>query len=169
MTVWKSSEAKESGFKGIKKVEGDVVEVNKVEQFVEGRKRSALEFKLANAKVLQSDTPQQLADDEFSFQVGTSEYADSFWMKYFIPAYEKLGVDLSDGTDDTPPVAFYQRTVFERIEGKSSRIKGGQPSWTASNFIPVEVKGIVEEEPEEPKAAIMSKVVKITNPKLAKK
>ena len=161
MTVWKSSEAKESGFKGIKKVEGDVVEVNEVEQFVEGRKRTALEFKLANAKVLQSDTPQQLADDEFSFQVGTSEYADSFWMKYFLPAYEKLGVELPDGV--------YQRTVFERVEGKSSRIKGGQPSWTASNFVPVEVKGIVEEEPEEPKVDILKGVAKITNPKLTKK
>ena len=161
MTVWKSSEAKESGFKGLKKIEGDVVEVNEVEQFVEGRKRTALEFKLANAKVLVSDTPQQLADDEFTFQVGTSEYADSFWMKYFVPAYEKLGIELPDGV--------YQRTVFERVEGKSSKTKGGQPSWTASNFVPVEIKGVVEEELEEPKAAIMSKVAKITNPKLAKK
>ncbi len=144
--IWKSSEGKETGFKAIKKVEGDVVEAKEIPLTFEGKTRSALEVHLVNAVVLESDSNVTLENNEYTFAVPISQAKDSFWLGAFVPGYEKLSVDLTPEIEGEIPKVIYQRTVFQRV-----KYAGAKGNWKtpADNFVPVEIKGSVKpiEEP----------------------
>ena len=144
--IWKSSEGKESGYKAIKKIVGDVVEAKEIPLTFEGKTRAALEIHLVNAEILESDVPVLLENDEHTFAIPISQSIDSFWLGVFIPGYEKLGIDLTPEVEGEIPKVIYQRTVFQRV-----KYAGRKGNWKnpADNFAPVEVKGKVKpiEEP----------------------
>ena len=144
--IWKSSEGKETGFKSIKKIEGDVVEAKEIPLTFEGKTRSALEIHLVNAVVLESESPVTLENSEHTFAVPVSQTKDSFWLGAFVPGYEKLGVDLTPEVEGEIPKVIYQRTVFQRVKYAGTKGNWKNP---ADNFVPVEIKGRVKpvEEP----------------------